>query len=77
MDSKRKLANLTTETRNQATLNIDTSSTTEIVTLITQEDQHVLRAVQEEIPRIVEAAWNQWPPWGVGCCRTASYLWSW
>ena len=56
MDSKRKLANLTTETRNQATLNIDTSSTTEIVTLITQEDQHVLRAVQEEIPRIVEAA---------------------
>lgn len=56
MESKCKLANLTTERRNQATLNIDTASTTEIVTLITREDEHVLRAVHEEIPRIVEAA---------------------
>lgn len=56
MESKRTLANLTTEMRNQATLNIDTSSTTEIVTLITSEDQHVIRAVQEEIPHIVQAA---------------------
>ncbi|NMA60637.1 MAG: N-acetylmuramic acid 6-phosphate etherase [Firmicutes bacterium] len=56
MESKRTLANLTTEMRNQATLHIDTSSTTEIVTLITSEDQHVIRAVQEEIPHIVQAA---------------------
>lgn len=56
MDSHRKLSSLTTESRNLATLNIDTSTTTEIVTLITQEDQQVLDAVQREIPHIVQAA---------------------
>lgn len=56
MEFKRGLNNLTTEERNQATLNIDTSSTAEIVTLITREDQQVLEAVQREVPRIVEAA---------------------
>lgn len=50
------LTSLTTEKRNQATLNIDTSSTTQIVTLITEADQDVLRAVEQEIPRIVAAA---------------------
>ncbi len=56
MKFKSELSKLTTEGRNQATLNIDTSSTTEIVTLITQEDHEVLAAVQREIPKIVEAA---------------------
>lgn len=56
MELKPKLKNLTTEERNQASLNIDTLSTTQIVTLITQEDQQVIAAVQKEIPRIVEAA---------------------
>lgn len=56
MESKPELKNLTTEERNQATLNIDTFSTTEIVTFITQEDQQVIEAVQREIPQIVAAA---------------------
>lgn len=56
MELKQTLANLTTEMRNHATSNIDTATTTEIVTLITSEDQHVLRAIQEEIPQIVQAA---------------------
>lgn len=56
MECESKLAKLTTETRNPATLEIDTMSTTEMVTLITNEDQQVLEAVRREIPRIVEAA---------------------
>lgn len=56
MEFANKLANLTTETRNPATLEIDTMSTTEMVTLITSEDQQVLEAVKREIPHIVEAA---------------------
>lgn len=56
MELNGELNKLTTEGRNPATLNIDTLSTTGIVTLITQEDQQVLEAVQREIPHIVEAA---------------------
>jgi N-acetylmuramic acid 6-phosphate etherase len=56
MESKPQLHNLTTEERNQASLHIDTFSTEEIVTFITQEDQQVIEAVQREIPRIVAAA---------------------
>jgi N-acetylmuramic acid 6-phosphate etherase len=56
MESKPELRNLTTEERNQASLHIDTFSTTEIVSFITQEDQQVIDAVRREIPRIVEAA---------------------
>ena len=56
MELERKLKHLTTEGRNQASLNIDTLSTAEIVALITQEDQQVFQAVQDELPNIVEAA---------------------
>ncbi|MCK9526555.1 MAG: N-acetylmuramic acid 6-phosphate etherase [Limnochordia bacterium] len=56
MSFKDELQGLTTEGRNQATMNIDTASTTEIVSLITREDQAVFRAVQQEVPRIVQAA---------------------
>lgn len=56
MESKPELRNLTTEERNQASLHIDTFSTPEIVSFITQEDQQVIDAVRREIPRIVEAA---------------------
>lgn len=51
-----KLGNLTTEKRNQASLKIDTLSTAEVVALITREDQKVFQAVQEELPRIAQAA---------------------
>lgn len=56
MESIPRLSNLTTEERNEASLNIDTLSTTEIVALITREDQQVIDAVQREVPRIAAAA---------------------
>lgn len=55
MELKETLANLTTEMRNEATSKIDTATTTEIVTLITNEDTQVLQAVRAEIPQIVRA----------------------
>lgn len=56
MEFERQLGDLTTETRNMATSNIDTLSTEEIVTLICQEDRQVVEAVAKEIPQIVAAA---------------------
>lgn len=56
MEFEHQLANLTTETRNMATRNIDTMSTEEIVTLICREDRQVIEAVAKEIPHIVAAA---------------------
>lgn len=45
----------TTESRNQATLNIDTVSTREMVALINAEDRKVADAVQQALPQIAEA----------------------
>jgi N-acetylmuramic acid 6-phosphate etherase len=46
---------LTTEQRNQASMDIDVQSITEVLKIINSEDQKVALAVQEEIPFIAEA----------------------
>ncbi|MGX7420058.1 N-acetylmuramic acid 6-phosphate etherase [Carnobacterium gallinarum] len=48
------LDKLTTEARNQATMNLDTLSTKEILTLMNQEDQKVALAVEKELPSITK-----------------------
>ncbi|MDU2065436.1 MAG: N-acetylmuramic acid 6-phosphate etherase, partial [Sporomusaceae bacterium] len=50
-----KLENLLTEARNQRTIQIDSLSTLEIVTLINQEDQTVPTAVTAILPQIAQA----------------------
>lgn len=49
------LEGLTTETRNEATKNIDQLSTLEMVTVINQEDQKVALAIEKVLPKIAEA----------------------
>ena len=49
------LEKLTTESRNQNTLNIDKVSTLEMVKMINSEDKKVALAVEEELPKIAEA----------------------
>ena len=49
------LEKLTTESRNQNTLNIDKVSTLEMVKMINNEDKKVAVAVEAELPRIAEA----------------------
>lgn len=49
------LEKLTTESRNQNTLNIDKVSTLEMVKMINNEDKKVAVAVDAELPRIAEA----------------------
>lgn len=46
---------LTTETINEATRNIDTLTSLEMVTLINQEDKKVAEAITAELPRIAAA----------------------
>lgn len=46
------LAKLTTETRNTQTMNLDELSTSEVMTLMNQEDQKVALAVEEVLPMI-------------------------
>lgn len=48
------LDKLTTETRNTATMNLDTLTTKEILTLMNQEDQKVAVAVEKELPSITK-----------------------
>ncbi len=50
-----ELKNLTTESRNEATKDIDLLSTEEIVTLINNEDKKVALAIEKEIGHIAEA----------------------
>lgn len=49
------LGKLTTESRNQNTLNIDNVSTIEMVKMINDEDKKVAEAVERELPQIAEA----------------------
>lgn len=49
------LEKLTTESRNQNTLDIDKVSTLEMVKMINDEDKKVALAVEEELPKIAEA----------------------
>lgn len=49
------LSQLTTENINQASLKIDQMETSEIITLINQEDQNVALAVEKVIPEITQA----------------------
>ena len=49
------LGKLTTESRNQNTLNIDKVSTSEMVKIINNEDKKVAEAVERELPQIAEA----------------------
>ncbi len=56
MEHGKGLEKLTTESQNQATRNIDTLPTEDVVTLIVKEDEQVLAAVRKEIPQIVAAA---------------------
>lgn len=49
------LSNLTTESRNQNTLDIDKVSTIEMVKKINNEDKKVAEAVEKELPQIAEA----------------------
>lgn len=52
---KLDLSNLTTESRNQNTLDIDKVSTIEMVKKINNEDKKVAEAVEKELPQIAEA----------------------
>ena len=50
------LDKLTTETRNQQTMNLDELSTSEIVQLMNEEDKTVAYAVEKEVPTISKVA---------------------
>ena len=50
------LDKLTTETRNQQTMNLDELSTNEIVQLMNEEDKTVAYAVEKEVPTISKVA---------------------
>ena len=52
---KLNLSKLTTESRNQNTLNIDNVSTLEMVKMINEEDKKVANAIEIELPKIAEA----------------------
>lgn len=52
---KLNLSKLTTESRNQNTLNIDKVSTLEMVKMINEEDKKVANAIEIELPQISEA----------------------
>lgn len=52
---KLDLSNLTTESRNKNTLDIDKVSTIEMVRKINNEDKKVAEAVEKELPQIAEA----------------------
>ncbi|MGL5652762.1 MAG: N-acetylmuramic acid 6-phosphate etherase [Paraclostridium sp.] len=52
---KLNLAKLTTESRNQNTLNIDKVSTLEMVKMINEEDKKVANAIEKELPQIAKA----------------------
>lgn len=52
---KLKLDKLTTESRNENTLNIDKVSTLEMVKIINSEDKKVAEAVEKELSQIAEA----------------------
>lgn len=54
MDSL-NLKNLTTESRNETTINIDKVSTLEMVKIMNDEDKKVANAVEKEIPKIAKA----------------------
>ncbi|PGS54444.1 N-acetylmuramic acid 6-phosphate etherase [Bacillus sp. AFS041924] len=49
------LENLTTETRNEKTMNLDEMSITEFLTVMNEEDAKVAAAVRNEIPNISKA----------------------
>ncbi|MBW9146653.1 N-acetylmuramic acid 6-phosphate etherase [Clostridium sp. CM028] len=49
------LKKLTTESRNENTMDIDKISTLEMVKIINNEDKKVAEAVEKELPKIVEA----------------------
>ena len=49
------LGKLTTESRNENTMNIDKVSTLEMVKIINNEDKKVAEAIEKELPRIAEA----------------------
>jgi len=50
-----KLENLTTESRNSSSLNIDKVSTLDMVKIINNEDKKVALAVEKELVKIAEA----------------------
>ncbi|AHD07009.1 N-acetylmuramic acid 6-phosphate etherase MurQ [Paenibacillus larvae subsp. larvae] len=49
------LENLTTETRNEKTMNLDGMSTIDFLTVMNEEDAKVAGAVKQEIPQIAKA----------------------
>lgn len=49
------LEHLTTETRNEKTMNLDEMSTIELLTIMNEEDEKVARAVKAELPSIAKA----------------------
>ena len=52
---KLNLKKLTTESRNENTMDIDKVSTLEMVKIINNEDKKVAEAVEVELPKIAEA----------------------
>lgn len=52
---KLNLGKLTTESRNENTMNIDKVSTFEMVKLINNEDKKVAEAIEKELPKVAEA----------------------
>ncbi|MDA7027733.1 N-acetylmuramic acid 6-phosphate etherase [Bacillus sp. CLL-7-23] len=47
--------NLTTETRNEKTMNVDEMSTIELLTVMNEEDEKVAKAVKQQLPQIAKA----------------------
>ena len=48
------LTKLVTETRNPKTMNIDTMSPLEIVTIMNEEDNNVVAGVKEVLPEVAQ-----------------------
>src|SRR5689334_217802 len=49
------LEHLTTETRNEKTMNLDEMSTLDFLTVMNEEDAQVAEAVKQELPQIAKA----------------------
>ena len=75
------LKTLTTESRNENTMDIDQVSTLEMVKKINNEDKKVAEAVEKELPKIAEAidlyrCRNFRKTWNFRCIGMSTYLWN-
>ncbi|MFQ7856243.1 MAG: hypothetical protein ACLRIS_15045 [Flavonifractor plautii] len=63
---------MTTETRNQATMNLDTMTPLEVVTAMNREDARVPQAIEPLLPSIAKAV-----EWAIDSWRRAGDCFTW